>query len=435
MGVQVRPPPAARLQPAVPAIAGLTPLIQRSGHGTPFALFAVSRDGLDLLRGRRRRRGDGGRLLAASCSWPATPTRTATSTASTARWSPRPMGSRRASRTTLGADANRDGIIDAADVQLLGANLGFLRSTAAAGAGTAVLTHAGLPVHVRPGASQPTRRAIRCSSARRRRRRHGDPEPRRPHRHLRAGRGLHRHGRLPLPGRRRPRPSSAATTVTVTSAPRRWSTSTSNRAAAPRRRRRPAVVAGRRLRRPEGRGARPRPTSPSRPTDPSVAAVSAPGRLRRRAHGTTRPDRLGRRAPGGTAVTVGVPTDALGLRSLQQGPRPLSAGGVAEQRRRHAADRRPPRRRPRPRLTDLAPAASGTQYFLSRPGVVTVSADGLMTAVAPGSVTVTVIHGPAEARRAGAGAGRRRPARFGRARPARWCRAATARSSRCRRAT
>ena len=47
--------------------------------------------------------------------------------------------------------------------------------------------------------------------------------------------------------------------------------------------------------------------------------------------------------------------------------------------------------------TDLGPATTGTQYFLSQPGIVTVSADGLLTAVAPGTVTVTVINGSAAA--------------------------------------
>ena len=46
--------------------------------------------------------------------------------------------------------------------------------------------------------------------------------------------------------------------------------------------------------------------------------------------------------------------------------------------------------------TDLAPGTSGTKYFLSQQGIVTVTPDGLMTAQSLGSVKVTIINGSAE---------------------------------------
>ena len=49
LGVEVTAGAGSTLQPGVPTIAGLTPLLQRSEGGTSFALFSVDRDGLQLL--------------------------------------------------------------------------------------------------------------------------------------------------------------------------------------------------------------------------------------------------------------------------------------------------------------------------------------------------------------------------------------------------
>ena len=46
--------------------------------------------------------------------------------------------------------------------------------------------------------------------------------------------------------------------------------------------------------------------------------------------------------------------------------------------------------------TDLSTAGSGTRYFASPAGIVTITPDGLMSAVSPGQATVTIINGPAE---------------------------------------
>src|SRR5206468_3735581 len=45
---------------------------------------------------------------------------------------------------------------------------------------------------------------------------------------------------------------------------------------------------------------------------------------------------------------------------------------------------------------ELTSAAAGSHYYVDRPGVVTVSADGLATAIGEGTATVTIINGPTE---------------------------------------
>ena len=80
LGVQVQAAAGSNLQPAVPQIAGLTPVFTSTGTGSAFALFDITQAGLELLsisganaatsggytaaafRGRRRqRRRHGGR--------------------------------------------------------------------------------------------------------------------------------------------------------------------------------------------------------------------------------------------------------------------------------------------------------------------------------------------------------------------------------------
>src|SRR5208283_326057 len=50
VGVAIQAAAGSSVQPAVPAISGLTPLVQRTGPGSAFGLFAVSREGLELLQ-------------------------------------------------------------------------------------------------------------------------------------------------------------------------------------------------------------------------------------------------------------------------------------------------------------------------------------------------------------------------------------------------
>ncbi|MDH5669840.1 MAG: Ig-like domain-containing protein, partial [Nitrospira sp.] len=104
-----------------------------------------------------------------------------------------------------------------------------------------------------------------------------------------------------------------------------------------------------------------------------------------------------------TAFSIGLPTDqtqqflyALGLDvfpgavSLATGTDPLLPGAVpvAPGQRQILVDLAD--------VIDLTAGTTGTRYFVSNPDVVTVSADGLITANQAGEAVVTVINGPAE---------------------------------------
>ncbi|MGE3817844.1 MAG: putative Ig domain-containing protein, partial [Isosphaeraceae bacterium] len=148
LGVSVEAAPGGALQPAVPAVPGLTPLVTRAGAGSAFALYVIDREGLQLLEvaasggatsgayrlglfvaGDVDRDGsvDGidGQLLAGALG------------ASTGE-----------PGYLVGADANRDGTINGADVQLLGSNLGFQANRPPVVTPASALTHADLPVDV-----------------------------------------------------------------------------------------------------------------------------------------------------------------------------------------------------------------------------------------------------------------------------------------------
>ena len=129
VGVEVDAASGSSVQPAVPAIAGLTPLVQRTTSASAFGLFAVSRAGLELLEvtganaattgayslqifiaGDANQDGDVNGL-------------DGTLVANVVGTSAGQSG------YTAAADANRDGIINAADVQLVAANLGFQKTS------------------------------------------------------------------------------------------------------------------------------------------------------------------------------------------------------------------------------------------------------------------------------------------------------------------
>ena len=152
------PPPGSTLQPAVPSISGLTPLVRRTGSGTAFALFAIDRAGLELIQVagadlprtsgafslRIMIAGDGNQdgdvngldgtlvagLLGTTAGQPG---------------------------YTADADANGDGVIDAADVQLVAANYGFQATRPPMVQAGTVMTHAGLlvPFDLAPQATDP----------------------------------------------------------------------------------------------------------------------------------------------------------------------------------------------------------------------------------------------------------------------------------------
>src|SRR5262249_4970413 len=127
-------------------------------------------------------------------------------------------------------------------------------------------------------------------------------------------------------------------------------------------------------------------------TNPSAAKVSAQGLLVGLSNGTSILTASAGGLQAATVVAVGLPQDALSRRLYDLGldlyPQSVALSGSGGTRQTDVHPGQDVEL-----TTDLSHAASGTRYFLSRPGVVTVSADGLLTAVAPGTVTVTIING------------------------------------------
>jgi hypothetical protein len=148
LGIQVQATSGSSFQPAVPVIPGLTPLVSGASANGAFALFAMTREGLELLKvagtngttsGAYTLRlfvagdvnadgvvnGVDGQLLAAALG----------SSVGEAGY-------------VVGADANLDGKIDATDMQLLAADLGYQANRAPVVTEGNALTHQDLAVTV-----------------------------------------------------------------------------------------------------------------------------------------------------------------------------------------------------------------------------------------------------------------------------------------------
>jgi len=148
LGISIQAASGSLLQPAVPSIAGLTPLVSRtSAHGA-FALYLISTEGLERLdlsgangatnggytlhmfvagdvNGDGKVDGVDGQLLAGALGTAAGQT-----------------------GYLVGADANLDGQINATDAQLLSSDLGFQANQAPVSTAGQALTHQGLAVSV-----------------------------------------------------------------------------------------------------------------------------------------------------------------------------------------------------------------------------------------------------------------------------------------------
>jgi DNA/RNA endonuclease G (NUC1) len=126
-------------------------------------------------------------------------------------------------------------------------------------------------------------------------------------------------------------------------------------------------------------------------TAPDVAAVSADGRVEALADGNATIIITAQGLQAATVVRVGPPTDptdvllfTVGL-NVDPGALTLPANGGVRQIHANIVDQ-----------INLESASTGTRYYASNPAVVTVSADGLVTAHAAGTATITVISGPVE---------------------------------------
>src|SRR5207244_1663057 len=126
-------------------------------------------------------------------------------------------------------------------------------------------------------------------------------------------------------------------------------------------------------------------------TQPQVADVSPGGKVSAVATGTSILQVSSHGIQAVTALDIGMPRDRasqmLQVVGLSVAPQELllPGPGSTQQLRIQGPD-----------SVDLIAGSSGTRYFVSNPAVLQVSADGLLTALALGSATVTVINGPAE---------------------------------------
>ena len=395
MGVEVQADTGSALEPAVPVLPGFTPLLQRASGGSAFALFAVNRDGLNLLEVRGKTPGTfGGFVLRVFVAGDAnadgavdgvdgnTVAAVIGSTAGQAGYS-------------TAADGNLDGVIDATDVQLVGSNLGFMANRPPLAQPGEVLTHVDLPLpvdltgqaHDREGDSV----FFRVVGAE-----HGtatlNPDgltvtfiPEAGYSGQSGFQFLADDGYGQSPVTTITVDVSAAPLVNLDFQTRNFRLS-QGRAGQ-------AVMIG------DFADQQDVVLDPSYvtflSTVPSVATVSSQGHVQALADGTGILLVTSHGLQAASAITVGIPQDALGKQLYDVGldPFPLavslsSHGGTRQFVVQSNGDI--------DLATNLGPAVSGTHYFVSRPGVVTVTPDGLMRAQTAGTLWVTIINGPAE---------------------------------------
>jgi len=397
VGVDIEAAAGSAVQPAVPAIAGLTPLVQHTGPGSAFDLFAISRAGLELLQFAGADAGTTGAytlqvFIAGDANQDGDVNgEDGTLVASLVGTSVGQPG------YSLAADANRDGVIDAADVQLVAANYGFRATQPPVVQAGAVMTHAGLPVqfNLAPQATDPQGQPVFFTIV-------GADDGTatlNPDGHTVTfipAAGFTGTADFQFEADDGQEVSTPATiTVTVSAAPL---VSLDFQTREPR-----LAIGGFQQIVLVGSFTDQQNVvlDPSyvtyQSTNPAVATISTGGRLVGAAQGTSALVVSAGGLQAATAVTVGVTQDALDQELYNQGldlyplSVTLSSTGGTRQLDVHPGD-------DLLLSTNLAPSVTGTEYFVSQPGVVTVSADGVLTAVAPGTVTVTVIQGPTEAR-------------------------------------
>ncbi len=422
LGVELRADVGSALQPALPTIAGLTPLLQRIGNGSAFALFSVSDAGLALLRIAGIDAGSAGaytlQLFVAGDA-----NEDGKVDGLDAALVAQALGSSSGQVTYVAAvDANRDGTIDPNDAQLLGSNFGFVAIGPPVAHSSEALTHIDLPTSI-------DLTTLASDAA-------GDPLF---FRIVGAQNGM----ATLAPGGRSVSflpdvgfagqgsfqfladdgyGTSAVATVVVTvsnaplinldfqeRAPRLqlgvigswdaiWDVSVGDFVPTG-----PAPVVT-----PvdfqfnvfgdfaDQQGVfLPSSYLTFQSTDLTVASVSSSGLLHAVNNGSTALVVASHGVQAATAVTVGIPESllgqylyALGLNAYPGAVTLSSKDGSRQMQVFAEADTT--------LSMDLTAAAAGTRYFLNHPGVVTVSADGLITAVAEGNATLTVINGAAE---------------------------------------
>ncbi len=383
------------LRPAVPVLAGLTPLTQRTSAGKSSALFAISQAGLQLLEIKGLDSSTSGafavRLFVAGDANADGNVNGADGDVVAAA-----LGSVASQAGyVLAADGNDDGVIDATDVQLVAADLGFLANRPPVVTPGSTLTHTSLTVtfDLLPQAvdqeSDPVFFHLVGAD-------HGiatlNPDGHTVTFQPTAGYSGSADFQFTADdGFGSSLPSTI--TVNVSSAPLtkldfqhrlpRLSVGGSEQ----------EIIVGDFS---DQAGVVLDPSYVTlQSTNSAVAAVSGNGELQAFVAGTSILIASRGSLLAATAITVGTPTDSLGQQLYTDGLNSyplavsLSSLGGTRQFKIYAQD-------DYDLATYLSPATAGTQYFLSQPGVVTITPDGLMTAVAQGAVLLTVINGPAE---------------------------------------
>jgi YD repeat-containing protein len=146
LGVQILAKSGSSFQPGVPAIAGLTPLVQRTSNGSSFALFAVSHEGLDRLQISGADATTSGNYSLKLFVIGDINQDGAVDGFDSALLAQAMGSSSGQPAYVAAADSNRDGTINSDDAQLLGNNYGFLASAPPVVQSTEVMTHVDLPL-------------------------------------------------------------------------------------------------------------------------------------------------------------------------------------------------------------------------------------------------------------------------------------------------
>ena len=145
LGIVVEAEPGNTLEPAAPQLAGLTPLVSHTSAGRSFSLFVVSEPGLQLLE--LAGAGAGNYTLQVFVAGDVNLDGLVDGLDSQQQETS--VGSSAGGTTYIAAaDADRNGTVNASDVQLLGANFGFIANRPPAVSRTSVLTHQDLEISI-----------------------------------------------------------------------------------------------------------------------------------------------------------------------------------------------------------------------------------------------------------------------------------------------